>query len=766
MKNMKKLIAGIVLCTAVVCSSFADIVKDVYVEKRGGGALDTQSVKAFLSLRPGDVLTLQTVSQDLKTLQKSGRFSYVDVTREPTDEGTVVTYIVTEKPRLRKIIIMGADSLGNKKARDMLEINIGEYVDDAKMAVNSQKLKAEYQTKLFPFATVEWVITRDDELGLADVEVTINEGLRSGIGSISFIGNTVFPDKELREVMKETTRKWYSRFTGSGVYNPDILAGDTAKIQQKYLDAGYLDVNVGTPIIETDKKDQIAIVIPIQEGQQYQIGSVTIEGITKYPEETIESQLTIAPGQIASVAEISKSSDRIRDYYGQRGYISTGVRTERKANIRKGVVDIDYVVREGDLAYIRDINIRGNVRTQDKVIRRELAVYPGEVMDEVKIRKSRTRLDNLGFFSYVNSSYETTSLPHYYDLLFEVEEKRTGQFLIGAGFSSIDNLIAFVELGQGNFDILGWPRFTGAGQKMKVRLQLGTERRDVTISFVEPWFLNRKLKLGVDIFQNESEYYSDDYDQRNTGASVSLTKPMSSFDRLIGSYSLQQIRVYNVDEDASDDIKKEEGSSLQSQVSVAWLHDSRDNYFVPTTGSRIKPMVSLSGGPLGADVDMYKVEVRASKYIPLWLNHNLEMRGWFASVNSYGSSDEVRIFDRLYLGGGQSLRGYKYREIGPVDAEEEPLGGQTAWFTSLEYSVPIMRSVRVAGFYDIGMVYSDAFSFDSEDYTGSYNDDLGVGVRLDIPGFPLRLDYAWPITAGDYNDDSNGRFNFMIGYLF
>ena len=378
------------------------------------------------------------------------------------------------------------------------------------------------------------------------------------------------------------------------------------------------------------------------------------------------------------------------------------------------------------------------------------------------MRASEARLRNTGFFDYVNSTPRPTPKADHYDVVYEVNEQRTGQFVVGAGFSSIDDVIGFVEVQQGNFDLGAFPRFTGGGQKLKARFTLGTSRRDWQLSFVEPWFLDRKLSLGLDLFQHDRRFLSDEYDQRNTGGSITLGKKLIGPLRGNLKYTLQEIEVDNIDETASDLIKIEEGSRSKSSVTPEIIYDTRDNVFIPTRGNRSELATTVAGGPFGGETDLYEVAIRSSQYWPLMWDHVLSLRVRAASVEEYNDADRVPIFDRLFLGGARSLRGFKFREVGPKDETGEPIGGKSSGFASLEYTVPLIEKIRWAGFYDAGFVNVDAWDFSFSDY----NSDVGTGLRLDIPGFPLQLDYAWPLEADEVNDSSSGRFNFLIGYLF
>jgi len=335
--------------------------------------------------------------------------------------------------------------------------------------------------------------------------------------------------------------------------------------------------------------------------------------------------------------------------------------------------------------------------------------------------------------------------------------------MAGVGFSSVDDLLGYVELSQGNFDLADWPAFTGGGQKLKLRAQLGTERSDYEMSFIEPWFLNRRLSLGADLFSHESSYYSDLYDQKNVGGRLSLGHAMGAFGRANLSYTLQQIDIFNVSSNASESIKQEEGTYTKSAVTLELIRDTRDHPFIPSRGNRSSIASTLAGGILGADTDLYGFEARSSQFFPLWFDHVFNLRGYAEVVDNYGDSDRVPLYDRLFLGGPRTIRGFDYRDVGPRDElGEEPKGGETAAYLTAEYTLPVAEKVRLAFFYDVGMVWESAWEADLE----NLNSGLGFGVRFDLPGFPIQLDYTWPIETDPWNDRDSGRFSFWLGYTY
>jgi len=735
------------------------VVVDVRVEHDGEGTVDSESVLVYLQLEKGDSLDRMAITRDVRNLKDTDRFSNVSSVLEFTDDGVIVVYRVHPRPLIRRITIKGARTMSNKKIRKKLELGPGDPVDDSVMAVKSRAVIEAYRKKNFPDARLVWGIEEDEAAGKADVTVTIQEGKRARVKKVEFTGVDHVSERELRKSIMQKKANFLSFITGRGVFNPDLVESDRSTIKRVFQNYGFLDVQVDEPTIEYVGAG-IVMTYHVVEGIQYFVRSINLEENTLFSEEDIKLRsLRLLPGEIAAQNKIEETRQAIEDYYGSRGYIRSNAIPEVNVDSGLGVIDIVFRIHEGSKAYIRNIAIQGNMWTKDKVIRRELTVAPQEVFNEVRVRQSERRLRNLEFFGYVSSTPVPTDEADTYDLIFEVEEQRSGQFMVGAGFSSIDDIIGFVELSQGNFDFLNWPSLKGAGQKLKIRLQLGTERRDWIISFTEPWFLDQRLRLDFELFQHERSFFSDDYDQLNSGGSVSLTRPLRGPYRLRLSYSLEEIDVTDVSPTASDLIKSQEGSSLESSLELSLIRDTRNNFFVPTAGSRTVPSASVSGGPLGGDLDLYSLRLRSTHFWPLWYEHVFNVRGQIAMVDGWGDTEVVPIFDRLFLGGARNMRGFDFRDVGPRDSNGEPIGGRSSSYVTLEYTIPIIEQIRGAVFYDVGMVYLKPYELDLDDL----NSDWGVGVRIDMPGLPFQLDYAWPIEADEFND-SSGRFNFFLGY--
>ncbi len=745
----------------------AQEVAEIRVVSRDRTAINDQVVRAFISIEAGEELSRDALARDIRSIQQSGRFSYAAADVQPGADGWIVTYIVEIKPRVNRLSIDGATYISNRKIRELLELGPGDQVDDAILSVKSRAVREYYRKKLYPFTELSWTIDIDPGTGAADVFIQVDEGIRARVKQVSFTGNEHVNAGDLRAVMRQKKRGLFSWMTGSGAYDPDVLSADVVLLRRAYAARGYLDVVIGEPELKPLEGGKVEIVVPVSEGDQYLLGDISLEGVTIFSPDVLLDLIGIRRGDVASSATILQITQLVRDYYGSRGYIDTSVshrlNPDLAASGRAGqpVVDVLLQVREGHLAYIRNVQFRGNTKSRDKVMRREVGVFPGEIVNEVKIRSSERRLLNLNYYSAVQASNEATPEPNEYDVVFDLTEKNTGSFVMGAGFSSIDNLIGFVELQQGNFDIRNWPP-EGGGQRLRLRATAGTSRTDYELSLTEPWFLDRKLSLGGSVYRRDASYFSDEYKRKTTGGRLTLGVPVATHTRLNLIYGLERIEIYDVDENASDIIKEEAGDRLKSSFTTELVYDSRDNFFVATRGTRAILSAMIAGGPLQGDTDIYSLEASVSRFFPLWFDHVLILKGMIAGTDYYDDSDRVPIFDRLFLGGPRNMRGFEFQEVGPKDEDGEPIGGYSMWYAMAEYTVPVSPIIRLAAFYDIGMVYNEPFDYEFSDY----NADVGVGVRFDITGFPLRFDYAWPIEADEFNDRSSGLFQFSIGYSF
>ena len=773
--SMKK--PFIIFLAAMAACVQAEVIRDIRIVNQLGESYDISSVAAFTSFSVGEEVSdreaiLSAIATDVNRMRESDRFSYVDARMDIDGNEVVLVYTVVAKHRLRRIEIVGGPISGSKISAKS-ELKIGQFADEAAFEQAAASIRESYRDYWYPDVTIDWISQVDEALGVVDVTFMIEEGRKMGVRKIQFEGNDLIDDKQLVRLLRQKRKKWHSFITGAGKYERDLVDADVFSIKSFYMNNGFLDVQVSDPVLDDRRPKQSALTYTISEGRRYRIGEVTVSGTEEFDAAEVRKFIQLREGDIASYENIESGRTAIQDYYGNRGYVRTGVEPVYNADADTGIVDVEYEVTEGRVGYIGDIHITGNERTLDRVMRRELVVYPGEQYNRSKVLASRSILQNLNYFEYVDITPTPVENTDTYDLDIQVKEKPTGQFTAGLGFSSVDALTSYVELSQGNFNWKTWPP-VGAGQKFKIRAQVGTRRNDFDISFVEPWFLNRKLSFGVDLFHREARYFSDNYEQKTDGMRLSLGKPFSRFTRGNLAYSLEQFDIFDIDSSASQSIQDEEGKRLKSSLTYTLSYDSRDRFFNPTRGNKTTVSPYAAGGPFGAETDIYGASIRSTHYWKPVADMIFNVRGQIESVEAFGDSkvnagtygNGVPLFDRLFLGGSYNLRGYEYRDIGPREdgalSTDDSYGGNSSAFATAEMTYPIWKKIRGAVFYDWGFVNGDSWDFDPR----NYHDNWGIGLRFDLPGFPLHLDYAWPMTYDDRYLDGAGRVNFLIGHTF
>jgi outer membrane protein insertion porin family len=376
---IRRCLRWFILCLLLAHAAGAAPVAEIKVRREGGGLVEDSAVLGFVSLPKGAELNRNTLSRDVRALEESGRFSFVATEVEEGPAGLVVTYVVKGKPRIRSLRVDGADEISNRKVRDLLEIGAGDPVDDALLAFKSLKVREHYQKQYYPYTELEWVIDEDAANGTADVAITVKEGRRASVADIDFVGGEAIDARSLRKAMKQKRWNIFSWLTSHGTYKPDELDADREVIRRRFMDAGYLDTRVGEPRIIPVNAKKVRVEIPVEQGRQYRLGRVTVEGPKVFPVQEVSGVITSRPQDVASLAAVEQARQSVRDFYGSRGYIGNEVQYKLNPEGNEPVVNLDVAVKEGDKAYIRDIHLRGNTRTKDKVIRRELTVFPGEI---------------------------------------------------------------------------------------------------------------------------------------------------------------------------------------------------------------------------------------------------------------------------------------------------------------------------------------------------------------------------------------------------
>ena len=773
---------GVVILALILflstAASFAQLapskIARITITPVGPATVSEELIRANIRARVGEPFVMATLDDDVKNLYATGLFYNIRIAREEIPDGVAVTYLVQAKPRLTEIKFQGNKKYKNEKLLKKCSSKVGDPLDERKLFTDSQEIEKMYQKSGYPGTKVKYVLNIEESTGRGTVTFEIKETRKMKIERVDFVGAQAFTQKELRKSIKTRDYWFFSWLTGSGVYKEDQFEEDRERLIEFYRSRGYIDFEIKDVALEQLNPKRIVVKIQISEGSPYKVGSISFKGASMFPTNEVDKRLDLKPGATFTPGSLSKDIGKIEDFYGSKGHIdvtpsSGNLRVIKVPNVEKGTMDLEYQIEEGQKSFVEKVEISGNTKTKDRVIRRELAVAPGETFDMVRVKVSQQRLQGLQYFEKVDVRPEATDIPNRKNLIIGVEEKNTGNVSLGAGFSSVDSIVGYVEFTQGNFDLGNPPYFTGAGQKLRLRMQIGSERQDYILTFVEPWFLDRKLAFSTELYHRELSYQSFEslYDETRTGAKLGLSRALGS-DFLIGSvnYTLESIGIINVSTAAPPSVVAEEGNSLLSRLGASLAYDTRNSVTLPDRGQRTELFAELTGGPLGGEKDFYKLEFKTSWYFRgLAKGHVLELAGRSGVAEGLTDSDIVPFYDRFYLGGLYSMRGYKYREIGPREpladgsGRTEPVGGNTYWFGTAEYSIPIVERIRFAMFYDIGSVMADSYDFDFSDYA----DNWGLGIRLNLPIGPLRLDYGVPITHPSYTD-GGGRFQFGVGY--
>jgi outer membrane protein insertion porin family len=739
------------------------MVKDIDVRFRTATTVDRARVLSRMRLKVGEPWTREKEEDDLRSFYNSGDLMNATIDTVEVAGGVKVIVSAEARPALGELAFQGNTVFSTDRLRDEVELKAGNVADDTKLDAAKTKILELYNKKGYPDAIVTYAVEPAAQSGFSRIVFRIDEGGRGLIDDVLFDGNTVFSARRLRGEIESDNWNWFRKRK----LDREKLEKDMAAVQSLYGDNGYFDARVtGVDQVPSGNGEKVDLVFRIYEGPQYSTGAVSITGNRVFDTATLLPVFQLEAGTTFSIAGMKSDIETIEEYYGSHGYAEA--RVTPKIDKRAGnQLFITYAIEEGQQFKVGKINIMGNEDTRDAVIRRELAIEPGDDYNTIKIRKSLQRIRNLDYFEEANGvdfmPVASDLGPDYKDINITVDEKKTGSLQFGAGFSSIDSLVGMIELTQRNFDITNWPSFTGGGQRFRLSLRAGSERKDFLLSITEPYFMGERLSLGGDLFWTEKTYLSDVYEQRDAGLTINLRKPIGDNTDLRLSYTFQQVEIYDVDPNASVAIKNEEGDYLQSRIGATVVFDNRDSIQQPTRGHKFSFETTMSGGFIGGDVDTYTVSLTGQKHWKMPWNSVFSLEGRVSVVDSI-DGDNIPIFERQFLGGANNLRGFKYREVGPKaldgNPDGEPLGGGTAAYITAEYTFPVVKKVRAALFADAGFVNVDSWDFDTSDF----NADVGLGLRFTLPMLgPIKIDYGIPVRSDDFNDNS-GRFNFSVDY--
>jgi len=694
------------------------------------------------------------------------------------------------------------------------------------------------------------------EGGEEKVIFEIDEGIRGFISKIRFSGNEAATSKELEKVVKLKPREWWQLFSKSDRFEELLLKDDVARIKNYYLNRGYIDVNIQPSVDlpktiknqtaqedaqkrEAPQKDEnfdpdevpaedLVITYRIEEGRQYRVGALSIEGNSFFSSDDILNELTtkskmveifdqielkmikadgLQEGEIYAVNSLQASIETLQDKYGRRGFREVRVSTRITPNVETGRIDVGFSIVEGEKFYVDKIEIQGNTVTKDKVIRREIDLAPGEVFDTVRERSSKKKIEGLNYFSKVETYAEETDVPNRQKLIVKVEEKPTGEVSFGAGFSSVELLTGNITLAEKNFD-LGkiFETFPpkGGGQKARMQASIGFRSQNLNLAFTEPWFLDKPIRLDATGFYNGASYLSEFYNQQNYGASIGLSRRLGD-DYPLNRWSAGVIyrpefyNIFDLQSDAPPYMAASVGDTFKSSLRGSIIYDGRDSYMLARNGQYFEFGAEGAGGPLLGSENIWKIKAEYRFYYPLWKEKDVifSARALLGLVDGFSSTQYVPIWDQLFAGGSGSVRGFDPSlgstvnggSVGPKQ-NNQPVGGGTQGVYQAEVTAPfpiLENRVRWALFCDGGFVNENVFDFQPKTYNntqsmmvngtptsyqavnGGFQIGVGVGIRMDIGIGPMKFDVGFPVMTGDPNNGGGlgaVKMYFDGGYQF
>ncbi|HTO13299.1 MAG TPA: outer membrane protein assembly factor BamA [Candidatus Binatia bacterium] len=692
-------------------------------------------------------------SEDIRSIFGLGFFDDVQLKVEDFEGGVKVTFVVVERPFVRDVEFVGTSRVGSTDLQDKVDLKLGSVYNPVEVQRAIDKLKEAFEDEGYYEAKVSSEV---EKFGDGDVKVvfTLNEGRRITIDKIVIRGNKGLKDKQIKEVMATKERQY---FILRGTVQRQRLEEDIDRITALYQDNGYVQMRVERHDTTVDReKARVTITIDIVEGAQYRVGTITMTGVTLLPETELRRQLGFKSGDVFSRGALREGVRGVTDLYSTIGRASADILPRTEQQVATRTMDIILEVTEGPEVYVERINITGNTRSEDKILRRELPFVEGDLFTLQKLQRARQRLVNLGYFETVNVVTQPGTSKNRILVNVEVTERPTGIFSIGGGFSSADSFVGTLDVSQNNF--------LGRGWQLGLRIRAGAKTQQGQVSFTEPWLFDRPLSAGVDVFSTRRSF--DEYQYDSTGGNLRLSHPFAEYWRWSASYRLTNDKISDVTS-ADPTLQEQEGTRLTSAILLGLTRDSRDNFQAPSRGGLTTLTLDFAG--LGGDTKFVKVVGSTSYFKTIWLGHVLSGRleagyGWGWAEDGLTGKSELPVFERFYLGGPNTVRSFKPRKISPIDSFGQRTGGNGYDLANLEYVVPLPYDFRLAAFTDMGNVYGFGTDFDLTDQRYA----IGGGVRWRSPFGPIRVDYGINPDRRTVNGkkDDFGAVQFSVGSPF
>jgi outer membrane protein insertion porin family len=717
------------------------IIREIAVEgtKRVQEAVVLGRVKSAV----GSPFNPSLLSEDIRSIFSLGFFDDVQMRVEDFEGGVKVTFVVSERPFVRDVDFIGNKAVKTPDLQEKIDLKLGSVYNPVDVQRAVEKLKDFYEDEGY----FEVQITPDVEKfpdGDVRVVFSIVEGRQIKIDQIVFKGNKGLTTKELKEVLATQERQYYIL---RGKVQRQRLDEDVERIIQLYNDHGYIEARVESTDVAVDReKARVTVTFTVVEGPQFKVGTLKLAGITLLPEQEVRRQLKLKTGDVFSRSKLRESLKGVENLYSTIGRASVDVVPKTEQVPGTNTLNIAIDISEGPEVFVERINISGNVRSQDKILRREIPLHEGDLYTLQKKERARQKLVNLGYFEKVEINTQPGSDKTKIIINVEVTERPTGIFSLGGGFSSVDSFVGTIDLAQRNF--------LGRGWEVSVRLRGGARTQQGVISFTDPWLFDRPLSGGFDIFDNVRQF--SEYQYASVGTNLRLGHPFFDYWRWNLSYRASQDRITHLSDIAalSPALVEERGTHVTSAVSGVVGRDSRDNVIAPTRGGQGSLSAQFAG--LGGTEQYVKTGAFITQFVPIWFDHVVS--GRLEGDYGFGWADKpLPLFERFYLGGPNTIRSFKFMSISPKDDNGVRVGGTSEVLANAEYIIPLPLGFRIAGFYDVGNVYGSGTKFDLT----NLKQGIGGGIRWQSPFGPIRVDYG--INPDRKSGETFGAFQFSVG---
>ncbi|MBL0700596.1 MAG: outer membrane protein assembly factor BamA [Desulfosarcina sp.] len=725
--------------------------KVVQVLVKGNDRIETDAIKRVIATKPGDIYLTKSLTKDLRTIYAMGYFEDIRIESEESADGKIIIFNLKEKPTVKKITITGNLVFKDEKVKENLSLKIGSILNNFQIRSDIARVEVLYKEKHYYNAAITYKI-HPLKHNQAELELIVDEGEKVLIRKITFQGNDIYKAKQLKKIIKTKKKGFFSFLTGSGRIDENQLNQDVAMLQSFYHNNGYIQARVGEPLV-TFEEDDIYIIFKINEGLRFKVGKVDIDGDLILSKERLIAVLKITKETYYNRSVIRDDILALTDIYNDAGYAYAEILPQTIKNMDELIVNITFIVNKGQLVYFERINITGNNKTRDKVIRRELPVVERGLYMGNRLKRGIRNLKRLEYFEEVKVNTEKGSDDDLMILDINVSEKATGSFTFGGGYSTVENVFATGSITQRNF--------LGKGQIVSLQSQFGSRTTAFILNFTEPWLFDIPLSAGIDLFSWKKSY--DTYDTDSKGGGLTMSYPIFDFTRASFGYSLSFVDIQDLDHDASDSLWDLQGENTTSSVTIGIKYDSRDSTFNPQEGSEHGAKIQYAG--LGGNIGFTKVSLETGWYIPgFWkVIYFLHGKSGFVWRNTGG---DLPDYERFYLGGINSLRGFDWEDLSPKTTNswgyESEIGGTKFVQFNFELRFPLFGNAGIIGllFFDTGDLYDTGEPI----RLGSLRKSAGFGFRWNSPMGPIRIEYGKVIHSKE--GESSGGFEFSMGSAF